>query len=301
MIHDLRYPHARPKGYQLDYAPRWGTRPLLDAVLAILTEYAAYLPLTVRQIFYRLVGVHDYPKDDLGYKRLADHLVTWRRARLVPFDAIRDDGVVGGSPPHYRDEAQLWGVLRHIVQNVTLDMLEPQARYVEVLCEAAGMLPQIERVAHPLSVPAYSSGGFDSLTAKRAIVDRLIDLEKPAVILHLGDCDQDGRCIFDAMAADVDAFLAVDAPELAVEWRRVALTPEQVIHYGLPTAPAKPHKRGDWTGETCQLEALPPDTLAALLEAVLEDVLDMDLVDQRHTETLALRDRALKRLNGRKP
>ena len=29
---------------------------LIERVLAVLTEYAAHLPLTCRQIFYRLVG-----------------------------------------------------------------------------------------------------------------------------------------------------------------------------------------------------------------------------------------------------
>ena len=38
------------------------TRVLLDQVQAVLDEYAEHLPLTNRQIFYRLVGAHGYPK-----------------------------------------------------------------------------------------------------------------------------------------------------------------------------------------------------------------------------------------------
>ena len=38
------------------WCPQTKTRELLDTVRAVLAEYADYLPLTVRQIFYRLVS-----------------------------------------------------------------------------------------------------------------------------------------------------------------------------------------------------------------------------------------------------
>jgi hypothetical protein len=40
------------------WRPITKSRALLDAVNAILVEYSDYLPLTVRQLFYRLVGAH---------------------------------------------------------------------------------------------------------------------------------------------------------------------------------------------------------------------------------------------------
>ena len=45
----------RPRGF-IDWRPQKRTRVLLDAVLEVLAEYAEQLPLTIRQIFYRLVG-----------------------------------------------------------------------------------------------------------------------------------------------------------------------------------------------------------------------------------------------------
>ena len=63
------------------------TQALLGTVKDILTEYAAYLPLTIRQMFYRLVGVCDYPKTERAYKNLAEMLNRARRAHLVDFDA----------------------------------------------------------------------------------------------------------------------------------------------------------------------------------------------------------------------
>lgn len=40
-------------------------------------------PLTVRQIFYRLVGTAGYDKAELAYDRLCVHLVKARRAGII--------------------------------------------------------------------------------------------------------------------------------------------------------------------------------------------------------------------------
>jgi len=60
---------------------------------AVLEEFRDYLPMTVRQVFYRLVGKYAYPKDENGYERLADYLNRARRARLIPWESIRDDSL----------------------------------------------------------------------------------------------------------------------------------------------------------------------------------------------------------------
>jgi len=36
-------------------------------------------------------------------------------------------------------------------------------------CEASGMVPQLQRIADPFGIGVYSSGGFDSVTAKHQI------------------------------------------------------------------------------------------------------------------------------------
>jgi hypothetical protein len=46
------------------WSPEKATLALLDQVQGILAEYVDHLPLTIRQIFYRLVGAHDYKKTE---------------------------------------------------------------------------------------------------------------------------------------------------------------------------------------------------------------------------------------------
>jgi hypothetical protein len=73
---------ARARGLA-SWQPRAKSLALLDQVNAVLDEYRDHLPLTIRQIFYRLVGAYGYPKgtskDRRPYLRLGEML---NRARL---------------------------------------------------------------------------------------------------------------------------------------------------------------------------------------------------------------------------
>src|SRR6476659_7723521 len=80
------------------WQPQRKTRILLGSVQTVLDEYLEYLPLTVRQVFYRLVGAHGYDKTEKAYANLCEHLNRARRASLIPFETIRDDGTTLSEP-----------------------------------------------------------------------------------------------------------------------------------------------------------------------------------------------------------
>ena len=265
---------TRPRGYLADYKPQVKTIALLDAAQSVLDEYREHWPLTVRQIFYRLVGAHDFPKTEAFYGTLCHHLANARRARAIPFDAIRDDGVTTVRMEHFDGEDHFRRHVRQLSENYHRNLMATQPVHLEVWCEAAGMIHQLAAVAHQYSIRVYSSSGFDSLTAKKAIADRICSIGKPAIILHLGDFDPSGESIFEAVAEDVGAFVEADKPwgEVFVNFERVALTAAQVTEYRLPTAPAKPtdSRSKSWSGETCQLEALTPKQIAEILETAID-------------------------------
>lgn len=271
---------ARPRGYLPVYNPQAKTRELLLQVEAVLAEYRKYWPLTCRQVWYRLVGVYAYPKMEAAYGRLCHHIANARRARWIPFAAIRDDGVSTYDLGHFDDRDAFVRHVNELGQTYTRNKMAAQPYHVEVWCEAAGMLPQLYNVAEPFSVPVYSSGGFDSLTAKKALADRICAIGKPTVILHLGDYDPSGVSIFDCVAEDVAAFVEADRQHglVNVRFERVALTAEQVAAYDLPTAPPKAtdSRSKGWDGGTCQLEALPPNIIADLLREAIVRHLDVE-------------------------
>jgi hypothetical protein len=160
------------------------------------------------------------------------------------------------------------------VETFRLDRQAGQPRQLIIMSEAAGMVPQLERVAHPFGVEVLSSGGFDSTTAKHALACKVAGLRsQAAVVLHLGDCDPSGVHVFRSLAEDVGAFAA--AMDATVTFVRLAVTPAQVKKLGLPTAPAKPTDRRSFRGingdatATVQAEAIPPDELARIVQAAI--------------------------------
>jgi hypothetical protein len=145
------------------------------------------------------------------------------------------------------------------------------------------MAPQLYRVTAPFGIPVYSSSGFDSVTVKWGFAKEWAEGSRPVEVLHIGDHDPSGQSIYEALAADVTSFMAqfaegdmhpedvVVANNAEVNFVSVAVTPAQIAHYRLPTAPPKAtDRRSAFTAaRTCQAEALPPDTLAELLLAAI--------------------------------
>ena len=269
----------RARGYIHNYNPQAKTRALLAKVQLVLDEYHDYLPLTVRQIFYRLVGHHGEEKTEKFYSNLIEHLGKARRGRFIPFDAIRDDGVSTFAMERFDDADHFRATMKHMASNYKRDLMSTQDVHVEIWCEAAGMLPQLSRVAHRYSIQCRSSSGFDSITTKKQLADRICQTGKPAIILHLGDYDPSGKSIFNCADEDVRAFVLADRPNglVDVEFRRVTLTEDQVAEYGLPTSPAKASdsRSKQWEGGTCQLEALAPDQIAGILEDEILSIVDL--------------------------
>jgi hypothetical protein len=151
------------------------------------------------------------------------------------------------------------------------------------------MVPQLERVAGRYSVPVFSSGGFDSVTAKHDKAEQFAAMGS-VVVLHIGDHDPSGVHVFCSLDEDVRSFCGDLGGQ--VEFRRLAVLPKHVADYGLVTSPAKASDRRAFTGETVQAEALPPDVLASLLQAAIESELDLrvyaDVLEQEREQRATL-------------
>jgi hypothetical protein len=277
---------GRPRGYA-DWRPQARTKDLLNAAIDVLNDYQAHLPLTIRQVYYALVGAGKLDKTEAAYERLCEHLGRARRARLIPFDCIRDDGVSVYATAAYRSVEDFHDETARRARNYRRDYQAGQPYAIELWSEAGGMVYQLAAVADDHSIPVYSAGGFASLSATHEIAERALRRNVPTVILHVGDFDPSGVSIFTSMMTDAAAFVEADRAIQTLEILpvRVALTAEQVAGYELPTAPAKSSdtRSKTWSGGTCQLEALPPDVLAQVVRAAISEWLDFD-VYRAHTD-----------------
>ena len=125
---------TRVRGYA-PWSPRPQTLALLVQVQCVLDEYADYLPLAIRQIFYRLVGGHGYDKTELAYARLCETMNRARRAGRISFDDIRDDGVSRKDPPNWDGVHDFMQSFQKAADVYTLDRQAGQPSRIFVLSE----------------------------------------------------------------------------------------------------------------------------------------------------------------------
>jgi hypothetical protein len=252
------------RGY-IDWRPQKRSRAKLEAVLSVLTTYHDQLPLTVRQIFYILVAGLVIKKTKNEYDNLAYLLRKARRARLIPFAHIHDQGSVLPYSLNGWDHANdLSGLIQGVVANFKLDPQLGQWRRLVVWCEAAGMLAQLRRVCDPYGVHVISGGGLDSVSDKWRFTQLVANAQFE--VLHIGDLDRHGEDIFTALAEDVQAFDGYKN----VDFVRLAVTEEQVADLRLISSVDDEL--------VIQAEAIPPDVLARIVDEAIRERLDLDLI-----------------------
>ena len=291
-------------GY-VSWRPSTKSRVLLGHVNEILDLYKPQRPLTLRQIYYRLVAAYHYPHSQGWYgNTLSRTLTLARRAEFTTnddkllFDVIRDDEFIQRIPFCYHDQPDFWIRTKQNAKLFTLDRQDGQEYHTILWCEAAGMVPQLQRITFPYGIPVFSSGKFDGITAKRNIGEEWAEEERPIRVLHLGDHNPSGIHIFEALARDIIRFAeqaaerdALQDPE--IEFHRIALLPEQVTDIPPDLPNPKDRRRFDWmavrigTGdyertidinplEAWELEALAPDAIAAIVREAIREEWDAD-------------------------
>ena len=275
-----------PLGYLHGWKPYRKGQIMLAQVQKILGEYSEHLPLTCRQIYYRMIGEFGHPKGKKFEGSLYTLLVNARRAQMIPFEHIRDDGIMSCGGSWHDDVDSVWRTIDGTLRHAPFNRQDGQPQRMEVWCEAAGMVPQLRSITHEYSIPVFSSGGFNSLTAIRQIVDDCVAYGEDTVVLHLGDYDPSGVSIFERVRDDVTAFLKDDDPAVNFEAARVCLTRPQIDEHKLPmdAITTRDQRSLTWLrqGRTqkCELEALAPDVVAKLLPDAIEDRIDTEALQE---------------------
>lgn len=293
-----------------NWKPTGESLTVLNAVMQVFEDYKDYLPLTGRQVFYRLVGAYGYPKDERAANKLYGILGRARRAGMLPFTHLRDGGGSTAVPQTFADEDAFWDGVKDDLKHYSRNRQAGQEIFIELFCEAPGMMPQLQKASFPYSVPVYGTRGYTGLSVVGEVARRALMRDVPTQILQVGDLDPSGVGIYETLSADVTAFVRqaartagngkpILAQRLGVpEWRtkqldgmpwpprihfeRIALTWDQVDEYDLPTAPpsSKDSRSKNWPyDDTAQAEALPPDILQQVVRDNIENHLDMLVYD----------------------
>jgi hypothetical protein len=233
--------------------------------------------MTLRQLYYQLVSAGEIPNNQREYNRLGCVVNDARLAGLIDWDYIVDRTRNVRSLAHWETPSD---IVEAVSNQYRIDKWEGQEFRPEVWIEKDALAGVFERVCNELDVPMFSCRGYTSQSEMYAASQRFggyRDDGQTPYILHFGDHDPSGI----DMTRDIGDRLQIF--ETDVEVNRLALNFDQIQTYKPPPNPAKISdsrakvyiKR--FGSESWELDALPPDVLAALVREQIENLLDANL------------------------
>jgi hypothetical protein len=265
--------------------------PLLNAAINVLEDFrrAGYLPVSLRAIHYKLLNnpplTHAskpdsvYKNNKKSYSKLNDLLTRARLEGTIPFESIIDE----------TRPSETWDFCRSVdefirqevdgfLRGYWRDLAQSQPNHIEVVCEKLTLKAVVHQVCEQYCIPYLIGRGYASIQPRWEMVQRFKKSGKEKlVVIFLSDHDPDGEEISQSFARSLRDDFDIDVVAI-----RGALTVEQVAQYDLP--PGVNAKRSssnfpkfsDAYGTVAhELEALPPETLAEILTATIDRVLDI--------------------------
>jgi len=258
---------------------------LLQHALNVISQYD--IPLTVRQVFYRLVAAGIIQNTRSNYNTLDRCLVNARIRGIIPFEKLEDRSrqfLAGDHEFEDPEDFMAWRVeaLKSSADQYELPYWHFQPEYVEVWLEKDALSALFKQVCDRLHVVLAPCRGYPSLTYLYEAAQRLKNIDKPITILYFGDLDPRGR--------DIERYITETLEDFGVEANveRVALTWQQVEAYGLPPAPTKKTDTmaRQWVesfGDAAwELDALEPNLLVQLVEHSILEHFNMEAFEKRN-------------------
>lgn len=235
-------------------------------------------PQSIRHLFYRLTDPRlpePVEKSDRGYTQVQHRVTLMRRAGLVPYGWITDATRRGYHTATYSSAAD---ALRAWQGMYRADLWTGSEDYVEVWVESRSIAGIVERTCEELAVSLYPAGGFTSLTLAHQAAEYITYAtragERHANIVYIGDFDPAGVLIDQKIEEEIRLHLG---PSVGLDFRRIAITEQQILDLDLPTKPRKAgERRAPHVRETVEAEAMPAHLMRELLRSTIEQYLPPD-------------------------
>lgn len=238
------------------------TERIQRAILEVFDEQGP--PMSVRQVFYQLSARGVVPKDDTtGYRPVQYNLTEMRRNGSVPYSWIGDNTRWQIRPTMYNG---LGDALDHWQRSYRQDLWASQPVHVEIWIEKDALAGVVGGITAEFGVPLMVARGYSSISFAYTAAEELKTLGKPVYIYHFGDFDADGVHAAYSIQQELRHHGAW------FHFERAAITPEQILRYGLMTRPQKKTSpRYKWwcteygNADNVELDALPPSELKRLV------------------------------------
>ena len=264
----------RPRPVKRSRRTRADIAALDDAVIAAVDQDA---PVSLRGVYYRAVSMGACAKTDSDYKAVGRELLKLRRAGVIDYTDIVDGTRLTRKPASYRGVKD---ALDAAAASYRRDLWEHQRTQVIVLSEKDAISGVVYPVTAEWDVELALARGYSSETFTYSIAQSVAanaDADKETVVYQLGDHDPSGVDAWRSFQERVVGFLQPHGLHLYVSFERLAVTPEQIEMWNLPTRPAK---KGDsrmaafGDGGCVEVDAIPASELRRIVDAAIEQWID---------------------------
>ena len=258
-----------------------------DVVREVNIVLAQYdMPLTLRQIYYRLVAKLLIPNTVTAYKTLSKLLVKARERGEVDDTRIEDRSrqVLGVGDWGFEDFGSF---LDNQIKNLkdswqywTRELWKNQPRNVLVAIEKDALSRLFVDIADKFHIHVFPTKGYGSYTYVKNMADRMnIASEKPTIVLYFGDYDPSGRDIERDLTDRLERYGGENFKAV-----RIALTKDQIARFNLPPRPEDtatlqklardPRTKTYGMEYAAELDALEPPTLQAMTRDAITTTID---------------------------
>jgi hypothetical protein len=242
-----------------------GLRERRQALYEICREFQ---PASVRQVFYQATVRGLIPKLEAGYQKIKTDLVDMRRSGMLPYPWLVD-------------------YTRWTRRRATFDNIDSALRitseayrkalwsecdsYVEIWLEKDALSGVVFPITEKFDVPLMVARGYASesfLYSAGLAVKQMAAHGKKCFIYHLGDFDPSGQ---DA-ARIIEKRLRDHSGGVDLTFERVAVTPQQIENWNLPTRPTKQSdtRAKKFGNISVELYAINPNQLRDLIQGCIE-------------------------------
>lgn len=266
---------------------------LINICDAVISEYTADgYSLTIRQLYYQLVARGHIPNTVQSYDNIVALMTNARMAGLIDWDAIEDRtrGLIEQS--HWADGSSL---LRACANQYNEDMWADQPCRVFVVVEKEALAGVLERTCKKWDLPLLPARGYPSATTLRELAKtRIMRASQEIVVLHLGDHDPSGIDMSRDLQERLELF---SRHRVSLDFRRLALTMEQVEEQSPPPNPAKVTDsrfgayQAQYGNESWELDALSPQYLDELVSNEVGELVEWDAWEQAKLRVQDVRSR----------
>jgi hypothetical protein len=228
-------------------------------------------PATVRQVFYAATVRGIVGKTEEGYDRVQNDLVLLRRAGILPYGSLVDNTRWQRKP---RTFDSLQDALDDTARFYRRSVWHELDVYAECWIEKDALAGTIYPVTEFYDVPLMVARGYASLSFLHEAAENISYMHKMGkrtLIFHLGDYDPSGV----NAANKIEETLRDLSGGADITFKRLAVLPEQISDWDLPTRPTKQSdsRAKGFAAQSVELDAIPPDVLRQLVRDEIEAIL----------------------------